>query len=489
LIDLQRSPAICLENVESALGRARPGARQFRRHVDAVPRPYSWGTLFLVGCDLVMAIVGLWIAHSMVVLEPSPAGFLAARWKASLALPLLTVATQFYFNTYSADVLHDRSRALIHALKASLAGGTFFLLGVFLFARHSMPREEAIYALGLAALGTVAIRTLSSDVVGFALRRVLILGAGRAGRDLAVILGAHPGYTLCGFLDDRVERRAWNEHGPILGATTAVGEVVERVSADLVVIAEDVQLSPEAERALRGLEFRHVGLMALPRLYEMLAGRIATRHLGERWYTELGYTRPDPLLLAMKRVLDTALGAAMLVAAGPLMVVIAALIKLTSPGPILYSQERVGLHGTPFRMWKFRSMRSDAERGTGPVWASQDDPRVTPIGRMMRRTRIDELPQLWNIIRGEMSLTGPRPERPIFVERFSETISFYEKRLSVRPGLTGWAQVMHRYDESELDVAEKLEYDLYYIKHWSLFLDLQIWIRTIATVLTGNGAR
>jgi exopolysaccharide biosynthesis polyprenyl glycosylphosphotransferase len=226
----------------------------------------------------------------------------------------------------------------------------------------------------------------------------------------------------------------------------------------------------------------------MPRLYEMLAGRVATSHLGDHWYAALGYTRPDPLLLSVKRGLDTLLAATMLVVAAPFMAAVAVMVKMTSPGPVLYSQERVGLHGRTFRLYKFRSMRSDAEKGIGPVWATKNDPRVTPLGRIMRKTRIDELPQLWNVLRGDMSLTGPRPERPVFVARFAETIPFYEKRLAVRPGLTGWAQVMHRYDESEEDVAVKLQYDLFYIKHWSLLLDLQIWIKTIATVLTGSGA-
>jgi exopolysaccharide biosynthesis polyprenyl glycosylphosphotransferase len=178
----------------------------------------------------------------------------------------------------------------------------------------------------------------------------------------------------------------------------------------------------------------------------------------------------------------------MLITLAPLLLIVAALIRLTSSGPILYCQERVGLHGRLFRLWKLRTMRVDAEATTGPVWARKDDPRVTALGRCLRRTRLDELPQLWNVLRGEMSLTGPRPERPAFVARFAESIPGYLERLEVRPGLTGWAQVMRGYDETEGDVAAKLQYDLEYVRHWSLWLDLLIWIRTIPTVLLGRGA-
>jgi len=163
------------------------------------------------------------------------------------------------------------------------------------------------------------------------------------------------------------------------------------------------------------------------------------------------------------------------------------LIKLTSAGPVLYRQERVGQHGRPFMVFKFRSMYVNAESGTGPVWAAKNDGRVTPFGRILRKFRIDELPQLFNVLRGEMAIVGPRPERPCFMDTLKQKIPYYDLRHYVRPGITGWAQVMYPYGASIDDAYEKLQYDLYYSKHMSLLLDLTILIKTFKVVLSGNG--
>jgi exopolysaccharide biosynthesis polyprenyl glycosylphosphotransferase len=171
----------------------------------------------------------------------------------------------------------------------------------------------------------------------------------------------------------------------------------------------------------------------------------------------------------------------------PLILVSAILIKLTSPGPILYRQERVGLHGRHFSVFKLRSMSQNAEASIGPAWASKNDSRVTAVGRILRKYRIDELPQLFNVLRGEMSFVGPRPERPYFVEQLKQRIPYYDLRHYVRPGITGWAQVMYPYGASITDAYEKLQYDLYYIKHLSVLLDIMILPKTLRVVLSGNG--
>jgi len=173
----------------------------------------------------------------------------------------------------------------------------------------------------------------------------------------------------------------------------------------------------------------------------------------------------------------------------PVMAVVAALTKLTSPGPILYHQERVGLNGRTFMVHKFRTMAEDAEAATGPVWSTANDPRITTVGNFFRRTRLDELPQLWNILKGEMSLVGPRPERPSFVTELTERIPFYGQRHVAKPGLTGWAQVRYTYGASVEDAVQKLQYDLYYIKNMSIALDLVIVLETVKTVLLRRGAR
>ena len=188
-------------------------------------------------------------------------------------------------------------------------------------------------------------------------------------------------------------------------------------------------------------------------------------------------------------MLDLSLSMLGFVLAAPLMALTALAIRLDSPGPVLYDQERVGENGRVFTVYKFRSMRTDAERAGQPVWARDKDERVTRVGRFIRATRLDELPQLWNVMRGDMSFVGPRPERPFFVEQLARDIPFYVQRHSVKPGITGWAQVKYRYGSSIEDAMEKLRYDLYYIKHMSIFFDLTIVLDTVKVILFGKGAK
>jgi lipopolysaccharide/colanic/teichoic acid biosynthesis glycosyltransferase len=192
-----------------------------------------------------------------------------------------------------------------------------------------------------------------------------------------------------------------------------------------------------------------------------------------------------------KRLLDLALGTVMLVVAAPamLLVVIASLIESRGRDPVLYHQIRIGQGGLPFRLHKFRSMRVDAEKDGRARWAAKDDARVTALGKLLRRTRLDELPQLFNVLKGQMSLVGPRPERPEFVERLSTGIPYYAERHRVRPGLTGWAQLLYPYGSNEEDAKRKLEFDLYYVKHAGVFMDLVILLQTVEVVLLGKGAR
>ena len=190
----------------------------------------------------------------------------------------------------------------------------------------------------------------------------------------------------------------------------------------------------------------------------------------------------------VKRMLDLSFSIILAISTLPLMLLTAIAIKLDSAGPALYSQERVGENGRVFKIYKFRSMRSDAETGT-PVWARDKDDRITRVGRFIRKTRLDELPQLWNVMRGDMSFVGPRPERPFFVEQLAREIPFYLQRHALRPGLTGWAQVKYQYGSTVEDAMEKLRYDLYYIKHLSVFFDLTIVLDTVKVILFGKGAK
>jgi sugar transferase (PEP-CTERM system associated) len=223
--------------------------------------------------------------------------------------------------------------------------------------------------------------------------------------------------------------------------------------------------------------------------YERLTGKILIDDLKPSWLIFSDGFRASRLTRFVKRMLDLSCSIILAISTAPLMLLTAVAVKLDSAGPALYSQERVGENGRIFKIYKFRSMRSDAEKAGTPLWARDKDDRITRVGRFIRTTRLDELPQLWNVMRGDMSFVGPRPERPFFVEQLAREIPFYLQRHAVKPGLTGWAQVKYQYGSSIEDAMEKLRYDLYYIKHLSVFFDLTIVLDTVKVILFGKGAK
>jgi exopolysaccharide biosynthesis polyprenyl glycosylphosphotransferase len=235
---------------------------------------------------------------------------------------------------------------------------------------------------------------------------------------------------------------------------------------------------------LDGVAFAH-----LASVYEDYTGKIAVENLRPSWLIFAPGFAKGRLLNTSKRLLDIVASTAGLLLSLPLSLFAISAIRLSSPGPVLYRQRRVGQHGRVFVLYKFRSMRADAESATGAVWAKQNDDRIFPIGRFLRKTRIDELPQLWNVLRGDMSLVGPRPERPEFVTGLTKDIPFYGQRHMVKPGVTGWAQVSYSYADSVESSLEKLQYDLFYIKNLSITLDLFILFKTVKTVLMRKGAQ
>ena len=223
--------------------------------------------------------------------------------------------------------------------------------------------------------------------------------------------------------------------------------------------------------------------------YEMLAGKLIVDQINPAWIIFSKGFYKSRIRRFIKRCIDLIISIAMLIFFLPLIIVTAILIKIDSAGPVLFTQERVGKNKEPYVLYKFRSMVKDAEEQSGPVWASDNDRRITRIGSVIRKWRFDEIPQLWNVLKGDMSFVGPRPEREFFVKKLEEIIPYYGERFSVKPGITGWAQVCYRYGASVDDAVEKVNYDLFYIKNMSVFMDLMIILRTIKIVLFGKGAR
>lgn len=334
-------------------------------------------------------------------------------------------------------------------------------------------------------------------------RKVLIIGAGWAGKSICQVLLQQGEYLFQveGFLDDDPELigqavlvpqgpepGAQRRQLPVLGSSSELLEIASQRGVTLVVLAVTHQLQGELYQNLIDSLAYDLEVVPMPLLYEQLTGRVPVEHIGDHWSLAmpLEYPGADATQRVGKRLFDlfwASLGLGFLILAFP---VIALAIYLDSPGPILYRQKRLGRHGEEFIMIKFRSMVPAAEQGKA-VWADENDSRVTRVGRFLRKSHLDEFPQILNILKGEMSVVGPRPERPEFVKTLAEEIPFYRTRLMVKPGMAGWGLIHHGYGDSVEDALIKLQYDLYYIKHQSILLDFYILARTFWETLTFGG--
>lgn len=323
-------------------------------------------------------------------------------------------------------------------------------------------------------------------------RRVLILGAGEAGTTLCQeILREHSAhYHILGFVDDDPAKQLASAGDiPILGDHTELQRLARAYRADEIVVAISSEVRGTLFQSIMDCHEQGLTITPMPLLYERLTGKIAVEHIGSQWYIALPLQEraTSTLFLVIKRLNDLLFGLVGVATLGLLYPIVAAAIRLDSPGPIFYVQERAGMHGRSIRVRKFRSMVQNAEANGKAQWAIKNDDRITRIGRFLRKTRIDELPQVLNVLRGEMSIVGPRPERPEFIKDLQNQLPFYRTRLATKPGLTGWAQVNYGYGSTVEDALIKLQYDLYYIKHQSPWLDLLIMLRTVGVVLRMKG--
>jgi sugar transferase (PEP-CTERM system associated) len=363
------------------------------------------------------------------------------------------------------------------------AGATLFTMG-FIGALSPIPLPSgALLGAAVGALtGLWGVRAALKAFVG-APQRILLIGDGIKAAGLTQLIEeqAEGLYRV-------VARVEPPREGSLATLSESVESTVRRLGADIVAVACDEPRG--AQWVDQVLRCRVVGIPAYDgaRLCERILRRIPVSHLRASDLVFADELRMGRLRRAAKRVLDVLMAGALLLLASPLMAVVAVLIKLDSKGPVFYRQERVGLQGRSYWLWKFRSMRTDAEKD-GAVWAKADDDRVTRVGRFIRKSRIDEIPQIFNVLVGDMSFVGPRPERPVFVEQLKQQIPFYGLREMVKPGITGWAQIRYPYGASVEDARNKLEYDLYYVKNGSAVLDLAIVFHTVRHVLQGRGAR
>jgi sugar transferase (PEP-CTERM system associated) len=410
--------------------------------------------------------------------------------KKALLFALVLQAALYYAGSY--DLAATRNARVVY--ERTLRGVTLAAVVMF-FAFYAVPAIEIgrgifLLSMALSALLLPAWRILYNAVTegsGF-VRRTLIVGNGELARELARIATSRRdlGLDLVGMLAR--DRTQVDTPAGIVGTYRDLIEIVVRDRIEFVLVAYPDRRGTLPVEQLLDAKFRGVQVEEGASFYEREMGKIFVREL-----------KPSQLIFAdgftarraagrLKRLLDLVVAASGLLLASPLIVAAAIAIKLESRGPVLYRQVRAGELGRAFTLYKFRSMRVDAE-STGAKFAEENDPRITRVGRIIRKTRIDELPQLWNVLRGEMSMVGPRPERPVFIEKLEQQVPYFRQRLYAKPGLTGHAQVRCRYGATAEDHLEKLQYDLYYIKSHSVMFDLSIMLDTVKVVLLRIGAR
>ena len=383
----------------------------------------------------------------------------------------------------------DFKETIGRVLVACLLGIISSATASYAFQHWRFDRETVallfVLSLGLS-LGWRWIYRLNAEKLTHPLR-ILLVGVDRAGKVRQLLAEGLPKAEILGYVG---ERDQGPDAGPCLGAPFMALDIAKEKQATMILLLPDAPIDDDIAHDLLEAKLRGSMVVDIRSFYEHVVQRLPLSQINDEWLlqTEGFSLNTRGSLRRLKRALDVLISLLLLIPAAPIMLITAIIVRLESPGPVIYKQDRVGLFEKEFTVYKFRSMRADAEKN-GAVWASAKDTRVTKFGKFIRKVRIDELPQIWNILKGDMSFIGPRPERMAFVTKLKETIPYYSLRHTVKPGLTGWAQVCYPYGASEEDARRKLEYDLYYIKNMSILLDINIVFKTVGVVLFPKGAR
>ena len=402
----------------------------------------------------------------------------------NLPLVLLSAAIAFRLaGQYEVHRLRRVREELFTIVKGVCLMTLLTMAAIFLRQDFSQSRGSMALFAGLAGVGVTLLRRLTWRAVRFLRKRgynqsfAVIVGTGRVARKTARALrhASWMGIKNLGFVEDRASR--WTSDLDILGATADLPRLIDKYRVDHVFIALPMNRYHEARKVFDVLSQKLVEVRLVADVPALAGLSLTTTFLDGLPVIGLRESPHFGLNVVVKRVMDVALASVALVLLAPVLLLVALLVKLTSKGPVFYRQERCGLNGRPFGMLKFRSMRVDSEDQTGPVWAKKDDDRRTRLGAFLRKTSLDELPQLINVLRGDMSLVGPRPERPVFIQKFSKTIPNYMARHSVKCGITGWAQVNGWRGNTSL--RKRVQFDLYYITHWNPWFDIRIMLLTV----------
>lgn len=416
--------------------------------------------------------------------------FYDGAWR-SILLVVATIQVGLYLQDLY-EHLRPVSRIYLGQQVSLVLGGAFLLQAVLGYGRSSLELNKwtMVYGSLLVLLALPMWRVAYFSVISKALppEKLLFLGTSATLQGIATRLGERPelGSQVVGYLSAAPIELPY---APWLGDLEHLQEVVQRHRPTRIVVGLSDSRGRLPMQQLLDLRFSGIQIEEATTAFESVFGRVSIPDLRPSQLIFSGEMGPRQWMVQLQNIYSEALGLVGMLITLPVMAVVALVVKLSSPGPVLFRQTRVGLHGKPFVLYKFRSMYADAEARTGAVWATKDDPRITPAGRWLRKLRLDELPQFFNVVRGQMSMVGPRPERPEFCAMLEEKIPFYRQRHWVKPGITGWAQINHKYGDTIGDSLTKLEYDLYYIKNVGPALDAYIIFHTVKVMLLSRGAQ
>lgn len=454
-----------------------------------VPKPLV--VLGIIECLTLIASITVAWRWRLMQFSQDP-GPLFGRWPEILTYAAITYVVMLAVGLYQAQCYRSVRISGIRLAVALLFSFIAMSVIFFIYPDVGTWRSVFVYTVTLSFISILSLRYIFSRLVGWHRfrRRVLVLGAGRRAKRMRDLANKPDnGFEVYNFVR---MAPAETDVGSSINRDeiSSLADYAEANRIEEIIVALQERRGSLPVAHLLDARLRGIRVTELTTFLERETGRVDLDALNPSWMIFAdGFAGSHVLGILTKRLFDIVASGALLFATAPVMLIAAVLVKTTSPGPIFYRQERVGQFGRRFMVLKFRSMRQDAEKDGRPQWAQKGDPRVTTIGRIIRSTRIDELPQIFNVFRGDMSFVGPRPERPFFVEELVAKIPFFNERHIVKPGITGWAQLNYPYGASEEDSRHKLEYDLYYVKNYSVFLDLLILIQTVRVVLWQDGVR
>jgi len=427
------------------------------------------------GSDFVPLIEGIW-------------------WKV-LTIVVVTQLSLYFNDLYKFKTI-DRPLEVTSRLMQALGVASIVLALLYYIWPQLIVGRWVFFASLIVLIGfIVSWRILYSIIVrkGFLAEKAILIGDGKLAYDILSEMKRQDdfSYDIRTVLTNgnRQTVEGLSDSVRLINGFDHICELAEEERVENIIVALDEKRGVFPFKQLLQCKVKGINIIDGESFYERISGKLLVERINPSWLIFSDGFRKSGIIKISKRVVDLVASTVLLLIFGPIALLTALAIKLDSPGPVIFSQERVGEDGKVFKIYKFRSMRADSEKETGPVWATEDDPRITRVGRIIRKLRIDEVPQLWNVFKGDMSFVGPRPERLYFVEQLTRKIPYYNERHSVKPGITGWAQIKYPYGASEEDALQKLKYDLYYIKNMSLVMDLMVIFQTAKIVLLGRGAR